>query len=295
MNAEHKSAWILFFTTILAALGWVFSKESIQGLPPFGFIGLRFIVAAFCLLPLCLGALRKAKRQDIAAAALTGLLLCSAILCWIYAISISDTLGEGAFILSLSMLIAPLIAWGIFREKPKRAFWTSLPIAVFGLALLSLNGGWQQSSSQWWFVISATLMALHFVVNSRFSQRLPVLLLTTIQLFVAGCIASAVSLITETQPTSVTHDIWIWFGLSAILATAIRYAMFTTGLKYSTPANAALIMLLEPVWTVLLSITWYGETISPLKAVGCVLILFSLLVYRTNGKLLRIRRRVINP
>lgn len=35
---------ILIITTFLAAAGWVFSKEAIQGLPPFGFIGIRFIM-----------------------------------------------------------------------------------------------------------------------------------------------------------------------------------------------------------------------------------------------------------
>ncbi|MDF5372104.1 EamA family transporter, partial [Vibrio parahaemolyticus] len=48
--------------------------------------------------------------------------------------------------------------------------------------------------------------------------------------------------------------------------------------------NAALIMILEPVWTVILSVLWYGEVLTANKLVGCVLILFSLIIYRTGGR-----------
>ncbi|MDW2132919.1 EamA family transporter, partial [Vibrio sp. 2129(2023)] len=47
-NSERKATVILVATTMIAALGWIFSKETIQGLPPFGFIGLRFTIASLC-------------------------------------------------------------------------------------------------------------------------------------------------------------------------------------------------------------------------------------------------------
>ncbi len=72
--------------------------------------------------------------------------------------------------------------------------------------------------------------------------------------------------------------------MSVILATTLRYVMQTLGQKYTSSANAALVMILEPVWTVVLSVLWYGEQLSTLKMVGCVLILFSLVMYRTHGR-----------
>ncbi len=51
-NSERKATVILVATTMIAALGWIFSKETIQGLPPFGFIGgARFTMlrSAYCL------------------------------------------------------------------------------------------------------------------------------------------------------------------------------------------------------------------------------------------------------
>lgn len=291
LNPQRKAALILVVTTMIAAFGWIFSKEAIQGLPPFGFIGLRFLVASLCLLPLCYKSLRRAKVKDVLSAAMVGCLLAAAISNWIYAISISDTLGEGAFIVSLSMLIVPMVGWALYRERPPRAFWVSLPIALLGLACLSLTGGWQESSSQIWFVGCATMLAVHFNVNRKYSQQLPVLLLTCIQLFVTGCLTMGLSLATETFPESVDNSIWVWFGLSALLATSLRYVMQTLGQKNCDPSNAALIMILEPVWTVILSILWYGEVLSTGKLIGCTFILLSLVLYRTQGRLPVFKRR----
>ncbi|MEF1309398.1 DMT family transporter [Vibrio mytili] len=285
LNSEHKATLILVITTILAALGWVFSKEAIQGLPPFGFIGSRFTIASLCLLPLCFRSLRSVKVVDLLSASGVGLLLGSAVMTWIYAISVSDTLGEGAFIMSLSMLFAPIVAWIMFRQRPQRIFWVSLPIAAIGLACLSLADGWKQSASQFWFLAAALILALHFNVNSKYSQRLPVLLLTCLQLFSAGCLGLVVSYFTESFPSQVDSSIWWWFALSTLLATSLRYVMQTMGQKFVQAGNAALIMILEPVWTVVLSILWYGEVLTTNKLFGCLLILFSLVIYRTGGRL----------
>ncbi|KJR30658.1 EamA family transporter [Vibrio navarrensis] len=291
MTSERKASAILIMATILSAFGWIFSKETIQGLPPFGFVGLRFLIASLCLLPFCFRSLRRASWQDIRSAALVGCLLATALISWIHAISISDTLGEGAFILSLSMLMVPFVAWILFRQQPKRIFWLSLPIAMSGLAFLSLKDGWQSSSSQLWFLFNAVVLALHFNINSKYSQTLPILLLTCIQLFVTGLIGLTASALFESVPLDVEPSIWGWFTASTILATALRYVMQTMAQKQINPGNAALIMILEPVWTVFLSIGWYGEVLTLSKLVGCSLILFSLILYRTDGKLLSLLRR----
>ncbi|MGF1760861.1 DMT family transporter [Photobacterium sagamiensis] len=286
MTQDRRADLILVATTMLAAAGWIFSKEAIQGLPPFGFIGLRFVLASFFLLPFCYSSLRKVSRGDLGRAMGVGCLLASALLLWIYAISESDTLGEGAFIMSLSMLFVPLVAWPLFKHRPPRMFWFSLPFAVAGLVLLSLGNGWQQSASQIWFVLAAVMLAVHFNFNSRFAQRIPTLLLTGIQLFVTGIMGLGVSLSIETWPEQVNIDIWGWFAMSVLIATSLRYVMQTTGQKNTTTANAAIIMVLEPMWTVFLSIIWYGEQMPLNKWLGCTMILLALLVYRGGTKIM---------
>jgi drug/metabolite transporter (DMT)-like permease len=217
----------------------------------------------------------------------------SALLLWVYAVSVSDTLGEGGFIMSLSMLFVPLVAWALFGDKPTNTFWYSLPFAVIGLILLSLAGEWHQSSGQLWFLVSAMLLAVHFNFNSRYAQRIPVLLLTTIQLFCTGLIGLVASAFFEVWPSNVPDVTWVWFTLSVLVATSFRYVIQTLGQKGTSTENAAIIMILEPVWTMLLSMWWLGEQMSLNKVMGFSFILFAIVINRSwgNVKVIYLRRK----
>lgn len=283
MFANLRAEMILTLTTLLAAAGWVFSKQAIQGLPPFGFIGLRFVTASLFLLPFCIPALRRASLDDILRSMGVGVFLGGSIFCWVYAISISNTLGEGAFIMSLSMLFAPLVAWPLFGRRPNRAFWWSLPLAVCGLFLLAGSGEWNAAASQLWFLLAAVGLAIHFNFNSHYSAKLPPLLLTTLQLFSTGCLGLLLSCGLENWPHEISVQTWQWFGLSVLLATSLRYLMQTIGQKHANPTNAAILMLLEPVWTMGFSVWFYHELMPLNKIIGCVLLLGSLLLYRISS------------
>lgn len=58
------------------------------------------------------------------------------------------------------------------------------------------------------------------------------------------------------------------------------------GQKRTSVANAAIIKVLEPVWTVLLAALWYGEIMPAQKAIGCIVILLALVLYRGRQYLL---------
>jgi drug/metabolite transporter (DMT)-like permease len=77
---------------------------------------------------------------------------------------------------------------------------------------------------------------------------------------------------------------WGWVGLSIIVATSLRYAIQTKGQQGTSAANAAVIMILEPIWVFLISIIWFAETMSLYKIIGCSLILFSILINRGMGQ-----------
>lgn len=292
MLSQRKAELILILTTLLAAMGWIFSKQAVQGLPAFGFIGLRFLLASLCLLPLCYPALIKTELKYLAKAMSVGVILAGAILLWMHAISVSSTLGEGAFIMSLSMLLVPLIAWPLFNRRPLSIFWISLPFAIIGLFLLSLEGDWQASSSQIWFALSSLLLAFHFNFNGKYSQRMPLLLLTCLQLFVVGVLGLAAALFFETIPPTVDASIWIWVGLSILIATSLRYVLQTIGQKYCLSSIASIIMLLETLWVVALSIILYDEAMPINKIAGGALILSSLVVFKVGSNVLNKRARL---
>lgn len=53
-----------------------------------------------------------------------------------------------------------------------------------------------------------------------------------------------------------------WLLASALLATTLRFLLQLHGQSLTTPSHAALIMMLEPVWTALAAAWWFAETMS---------------------------------
>ncbi len=43
MTRQRQADLLLVLTTLIAACGWIFSREAISGMPVFAFLGLRFL------------------------------------------------------------------------------------------------------------------------------------------------------------------------------------------------------------------------------------------------------------
>ncbi len=272
---------LMVLVTLLAAAGWLFSKEAIRELPPAAFIGTRFLLAALLLLPLAWLREPPPTRAQLVRASGCGTLLGASLLLWVTAISQSDALGSGAFIMSVATLMAPLAAWGAFRAKPGRHYWLTLPIAIAGLLLLSSSTHWGVSLSLFWFLAAATTLGIQLAVHRHFAQSIAPTWLTCIQLAMTGLLGTLLSLLTEQWPEAgVSHGIWGWFAASVLIATTLRYWLLTHALSKMTTAHAALMMLLEPVWTLLLSTLFYSEPLGGAKLAGAGLVLGALVLYQ---------------
>ncbi len=284
---------LMVLVTLLAAAGWLFSKEAIRELPPAAFIGSRFLLAALLLLPLAWLREPPPTRAQLVRAAGCGTLLGASLLLWVTAISQSDALGSGAFIMSVATLMAPLAAWGAFRAKPGRHYWLTLPIAIAGLLLLSSSTHWGVSLSLFWFLAAATTLGIQLAVHRHFAQSIAPTWLTCIQLAMTGLLGTLLSLLTEQWPEAgVSHGIWGWFAASVLIATTLRYWLLTHALSKMTTAHAALMMLLEPVWTQILSTLFYSEPLGGAKLAGAGLVLGALVLYQLP---LLLRSRMLKP
>ena len=281
MFLKYRGEIILFFVSIIAASGWFFSKFAMAEFPPIGFMGARFSLGFFIFLPFAYSQLKQLPREQIIKACLVGLCYTTYLSLWTLGLIHSEHFGEGAFLVSLSMLIAPLISWLFFKDKPQKVFWLSLPIAVLGLALLAFGRGQLHFSlGSIIFLSSSTTAAIYFVLNNHFARNVPVLSLTTLQVGIVGLLCSIYSYCFESYPEAFSSEIWWWFLASLLITTNGRMLLQTIGQKYCNVGTAALIMVLEPVWTFVFSIIILHEPLTWIKGLGCLCILLALFVYR---------------
>ncbi|RTE67681.1 DMT family transporter [Amphritea opalescens] len=280
LSPSARADLLLLFVTMIAAAGWIFSKEALQEMPPLLFIGVRFLLAGLVLLIPAFRGCQALFKQGLLPVLRLGLLMTGALLCWIMGLYQGNHLGEGAFITSLGVVLVPLMAWLIYRERSPLSTWLSLPVAIFGLGLLSLEGGTSLAAGQLWFLCAALLFSVHFVLVSRMALVVPALVLTAIQLSVVGLGGILASALVESWPDEISHTAIGWLLASAFIATSLRFAIQTYAQSLAPASHVALIMTLEPVWAALLAAMIYAEVMSPLQLGGCSLIFMAMLASR---------------
>jgi len=288
---------MLVCVTLVAAAGWVFTKNALIEFSPHIFLAIRFSLAALILAFLCRSELKRLTSIQFYRAFGTGMLLGLTLLLWIIAVDQSDSLGEGAFIVSLTVVFVPLIARLFFGDKLTISLVLALLPAISGLALLSLQTTEGQSlsfsfeQSHLYFLLSTIGFALHVILTSRYGQKIPAMPLSTIQLAAIGLVAFISAVMTETWPAEIHAISWFWVLCSAVIATSLRFALQTKALIYLNPSNATMIFMLEPVWVAMLGAMFLTERMSGNQLLGCALIFSSLVVYRAPAFITFWRRK----
>ncbi len=293
MKTAHplKADLLLVLVTLLAAAGWVFSKETLAGLPPLLFIGLRFMLAGLVLSVAVGGGWRGLGKEQWRDSVRVGSVMALAMVFWVLGLNSSTHLGESAFINSLAFILVPLLVRGLFGEPQPLFTWLALPIAVTGLGLLTLKGSVVLEQSQLLFMTAALLFAFHICLITRLAGKVPVLALSAIQLSMVGGLAMLGSVLFEAWPTSVDAEIWGWLLVSALVATSLRFLLQIYAQGLTSASHAALILTLEPVFTALLASIWFVERMSTAQLAGCTLVFVAMMVSRAPALMMALRNR----
>lgn len=87
--------------------------------------------------------------------------------------------------------------------------------------------------------------------------------------------------------TALTTSDWPLFAALGVLGAGVSFVLYVVGLKYTAPAIAAVIAMVEPVTASLFSVVVLSERLSLLQTLGMGLILFTvtaLSVHSSNGQ-----------
>lgn len=297
LTNTSKSDLLLLVVTFMAAISWMFSREAVSLMPPLMFIGLRFLLGGAILGVIGFRRLRQLTPSQALRAARVGLVFGAAMSCWVTGLHRIDNVGEGAFLTSLAVVLVPVFARLLFAEAQPGSTWVALPVAVSGLALLSLENGFRPEPGQSFFVAAAALFALYFNLNTHAAnartvtgtdgierrEQIPAIVLTAVVLVTVGLFASAVSLLLEPwAPTlgNVSLELTLWVLASTLVGTSGRFLVQTYAQSLSVHSHGVVILVLEPVWVALIAAFWFGESMAGTQLAGCLMIFAALVINR---------------
>ena len=197
------------------------------------------------------------------------------------------SMAVAAMLLYTSPVFVMVMSAIFFKEKITLRSFASIVTAVVGCALVC--GGARISgyplSGLLLGLLSGFTYALYSIFGSVAAKRYPPETVTVYTFLFAGAGALLSGNPAEVAGAIASDSGLLWIGIGyAVFSAVLPYILYTGGLKYSTPARAAVTVCVEPVVAAVLGAVVYRESMSVGTVIGSVLILLSILVKNLEKK-----------
>jgi len=209
-----------------------------------------------------------------------------------------DLMGAGLATVmgNLQVVIVALAAWALFGEKPRGEVLLALPVMVFGVVLISgvVGAGAYGSDPRLGVAIglvTAVSYAGYLLVIRRASRDQrpagPVAIATAVTAVAAALVGTALGDL-DLQPSMPAHAYLVALG---ILSQSVGYLVIQVSLPRLPAVITSVLLLVQPVTTVLLAAVLLRQVPSPEQLAGVALVVGGIAL--ATGSIGRLRERVL--
>lgn len=261
---------------LLIALIWgatfIVVKDAInlETFPPFFFAGVRFILAALCIIYLVD---YKSIKQNAIEPFLCGLILFIGYGFQNYGLE-ATTPTNSAFITSISVLMVPVILYIFRMDRISLRIWISVLFAFIGIQMISPDGF--NFGDQLTFGCALSF-AIHIIMQDRFNKD-KIINFFVIQSLTAGILSLLASILVEpVNQVIFSNEAIIAILITAILGTTFALLVMIWAQKILSASETAIIIAMEPVFAALFSVYFGYEVLGVLSYMGGTLVVLSII------------------
>lgn len=280
---------LLLITAIIWGFAFVAQRMGMSHMGPFTFNAIRFLLGALSLIPFWLLGRKKGRAPSSFSIKKFGLPVLATGLVLFTGSSLQQvglvgtTAGKAGFITGLYVILVPLLAltWG---GRTKLAHWVGAVLAVIGLYLLSVRGGFSVSSYDLIVLAGAFAWAVHVHLIAKYADQVGPILLSIIQCVICGVLSLAAALIFEDITIAgIQNSIWpLLYG--SFLSVGLAYTLQVVAQRRADPSHAVIILSLEGVFAAVGGWLVLDESLPLRGIIGCCLILGGTLVSQLWGR-----------
>jgi drug/metabolite transporter (DMT)-like permease len=266
----------LIVVTAIWGVTFVQVKDAVEIYPLFAFLAVRFMIASATLIPFAAGRIRGLDRRGVVAGAGLGSLLALGYGLQTAGLS-RTTVSSTGFITGLCVVLTPVIAYVLFRDRIPAAAWVGVAIATVGLAMLSgIDAG--SFGGDALVLGGAAAYALQIVLLERYAPDYDPVAFTLVEMLAAAAGFTAIALVRG--DLSIPHGWTVWGALlvTGVFASALAFVIQTWAQRRLSATRTALAFSAEPVFAGLFGYLLAADRLGAIGWGGCVLILAGIVI-----------------
>ncbi len=244
--------------------------------------GIRLLLSAALIAPLAFRSFRRpgANIRVLRAGVFAGVMYGIHFGTWVGSLRLTSVAASTTLVTATPLLLA---IWGLItgKDRPQRAHWLSIGLALVGLLLISghdLGVSHQALLGDALALAGAAAMAGYLLTGRRLGDEMDIWLFMGTATLVGGLLLLACALALGIPFVPASQSAFLYLLLAALFPQLIGHSLLTWSLRYTTPTVVGISTLAEPVGAALIGWLWLGETVSPMIAFGCTVTLSAVLV-----------------
>ena len=274
MNSRHNlqlklAPWALLTVSAAWGLSFVVMKTAIERQSVNNFLFTRFVLAVLVMILIRPQVVKHFNKDLLLRGFSAGFLLGGGYI--LQTIGLANTgAAITGFVTGLYVVLTPLFAAIIFKDRISKTTWLYVLMATIGLALLSLQG-WSVGFGELMVFFSAIAFAAHITALSKWSSGRDVYAMTITQLMMCAMMTGVASAF-EGYSLPPDNGVWGVVIFTAVFATAIAFIVQTWSQAHMSATKVAVILTMEVVFAAIFAVIFGGERLSFQEALGGILV-----------------------
>jgi len=284
-TARSRRFATLLLVAVTAIWGSTFFliRDVVRLMPPTDFLAVRFTIAAAAMVAVFWRPMLALGRRELAIGIGLGTLYAVAQILQTVGLAHTEASRSG-FITGTYVVLTPIFAAILLRERLPRSTWFAVLMATAGLATLSLNGfGGGFGFGEGVTLIAAAVYALHIIGLGRYSSPSTAAGLSAVQMVAIAAVSLIVAAPGGIQlPTS--RGGWASILYMALMAGALAIWAQTWAQSHLSATRAAIVMTLEPVFAAVFAVALGGESMTFRMLLGGAMVLAAMYTVELIGR-----------
>jgi len=267
--------WALLAVAAMWGISFVWMKDILDQQDVYSFLLSRFLVASLVMLLANPRVITRLNREILTKGSVIGTALGLGYIFQTLGLDRTTPAITG-FITGLYVVLTPLIAALLLKERLTKQAWFYIVLATAGLAVLSVSG-WSIGTGEFFVLISALLFAVHILLLSQWSKKFDAYALTFVQLATCALVSGIPASI---NGFSAPPDFQVWSVVvfTAVFATFFAFVIQTWAQARISATKVAVILTMEVVFAALFSVALGAEPLTLRIVLGGSMVLIAMIM-----------------